>query len=109
MRNTVHNNAFNQTQIKPGLIFALLVPALARAFSNPFVLGGFGCIFVGSLFWLAVISRVHLSYAYPMLSLSYVLVVAASWLFLGEQITWMRVMGVIVIIAGVSLVFSSGQ
>lgn len=88
---------------------ALLLPGLVRVFTNPFVLVGFACIFTGSIFWLSLISRVPLSYAYPMLSTSYILVVAASWLFLGESITWVRALGVLVIIAGVSLVFRSGQ
>ncbi|MBI2885880.1 MAG: EamA family transporter [Chloroflexi bacterium] len=86
-----------------------LASSLAQVFSSPYVLAGFACIFTGSIFWLSVISRVHLSYAYPMLSLSYILVVGASWLFLGEQFTWVRVLGVLVIILGVSLVFWSGQ
>lgn len=86
-----------------------LLPSLVRVFTNPFVLSGFALIFTGSIFWLSVISRVPLSYAYPMLSTSYILVVLASWLFLGEHITWVRMAGVAVIIAGVSLVFSSRQ
>ena len=80
-----------------------------RVFSNPFIFFGFVFIFSGSLFWLAVISRVPLSFAYPMLSSSYVLVVFASWLFLGERLTVERIAGVFIIIVGVSLVFRSGQ
>ena len=86
-----------------------LVPTVLQLFTNPFILAGFTLIFSGSIFWLSLISRVPLSYAYPMLSMSYILVVAASWAFLGEQITWMRAIGVLVIMAGVSLVFRSGQ
>ena len=98
-------NQLGVLELAPGL----LVPALARVFTNPFVLAGFASIFAGSVFWLSVISRVQLSYAYPMLSTSYILVLLASWVFLGEHITWVRVLGVLVIIAGVSLVFRSGQ
>jgi len=85
------------------------VASLAKLATNPFVLGGFALIFSGSIFWLSVISQVPLSYAYPMLSTSYILVVGASWLVLGEQITWLRLAGVLVIMAGVSLVARSGQ
>jgi len=86
-----------------------LVPTLARVFSNPSVLSGFVFLFSGSIFWLSVISRVPLSFAYPMLSTSYILVLTVSWLFLGEQINAVRVLGVMVIMAGVSLVFWSNQ
>ncbi|MBI4301570.1 MAG: EamA family transporter [Chloroflexi bacterium] len=82
-------------------------PTLRRAFSNPYVLVGFASIFTGSIFWLSVISRVALSYAYPMLSVSYILVVLASWLLLGEQITANRILGVLIICAGVYVVFRS--
>lgn len=81
-----------------------IVPTLMETFSNPFVLAGFALIFGGSIFWLAVISRVDLSWAYPMLSLGYVLVVVNSWLFLNEQVTPVRVAGVAIICLGVAIV-----
>ena len=83
------------------------VPTLIRAFTNPFVLAGFVLIFGGSIFWLAVISRVDLSWAYPMLSLGYILVVLLSWWFLNEAITPLRLIGVGVICVGVFLVSRS--
>ena len=86
-----------------------LVPVFIRVFTNPFVLLGFIFLFGGSIFWLSMISRVPLSYAYPMLSTSYILVLGASWLFLGEQINPVQIIGVLVIMLGVSLVFWSNQ
>lgn len=86
-----------------------LVSNIGKLLLNPFVMGGFLLVFSGSIFWLSVISRIPLSLAYPMLSTSYVLVVAGSWFFFGEQITWMRLAGVFVIMAGVSLVAWSSQ
>jgi|SRR5215510_3196765 len=84
-----------------------LVPVFIRVFTNPFVLLGFIFLFGGSIFWLSMISRVPLSYAYPMLSTSYILVLGASWLFLGEQINPVQIIGVLVIMLGVSLVFGA--
>lgn len=89
--------------LQPGQFFS----TLPRVFASPFILLGFGSIFTGSIFWLSVISRVPLSYAYPMLSTSYILVVLASWIFFGEHITLTRIAGVAVIIAGVAVVFRS--
>ena len=83
------------------------IPQLVRAFTNPAVLGGFILIFGGSLFWLSVISRSHLSWAYPMLSMSYVIVVVLSAIFFSEPITTWRVVGVLTIIAGVFMVYRS--
>ena len=81
-----------------------IVPMLFKTFTNPFILGGFVLLFTGSIFWLAVISRIPLSVAYPMLSLSYVAAVFLSALFFGEQLSFLRVGGVLVIMTGVVFV-----
>jgi drug/metabolite transporter (DMT)-like permease len=47
-----------------------------------------------------VLSRVPLSYAYPLLALNYVLVVAISAWFLGESVSAQRWVGVGVIMLG---------
>ena len=80
---------------------------LGRAFTTPAILAGFVFIFGGSLFWLAVISRVDLSWAYPMLSLGYVIGVIAAWLLLGEQLSLLRLAGVLVVVSGVVIVARS--
>lgn len=81
-----------------------LPATIYRAFSNPFVLLGLA-VFVGtSMLWLIVLSRVKLSLAYPLLSMSYVLAIFLSWLLLKEHIPWMRILGAFVIISGVCLV-----
>ncbi len=84
-------------------------PALVRIFTTPVIVAGFGLIFTGSIFWLSVISRLPLSVAYPMLSLSYVLGVAGSYLFLGETVPLQRIAGVIIICFGVVVVFTSAE
>ncbi len=86
------------------LSFGPLVQTGWTVFSNPSVFFGFVFIFGGSLFWLAVISKLQLSYAYPLLSMNYILVVAASYFLFHEQVSWLKVAGVLVIVAGVVLV-----
>ena len=84
-----------------------VLSGLGRTFSQPAIWGGFVLLFSGAIFWLAVISRVDLSLAYPMLSLGYVIVVIASWLLLKENITFVRLLGVMVICLGVVVVSRS--
>lgn len=81
-----------------------LVPTAVKLFTNPFVLGGFVFVFSGALFWLAVLSRWPLSLAYPLLSISYILGIGASVLLLKEKVSWVQLLGVLVIIVGVYLV-----
>ena len=56
-----------------------------------------------------MLSRAPLSLAYPILALSYFVVVIEAWLFLNEQITWQLMLGVSIIFVGVVIVGLSEQ
>jgi multidrug transporter EmrE-like cation transporter len=64
---------------------------------------GFACYGVSSLVYLIALKRLPLSYAYPMVALSYVLVVGLSWKLLGEAVPPLRFAAVGVILTGVLL------
>ncbi|MGH9394262.1 MAG: EamA family transporter, partial [Terriglobales bacterium] len=57
--------------------------------------------------WWAVLSRVDLSYAFPLTSMSYVVLLVASRAFLGEHISLTRWMGATAIVFGVYLITRS--
>lgn len=84
-----------------------LTSMLTRIILSPWVVLGLAIYGAGTFFWLMVLSRVELSFAYPMLSLSYVLIIASSWLFLGESIGLLRIIGVVTIMAGVIFISQS--
>ncbi len=75
-----------------------------RTFTEWRVLLGFMLIFGGGLFWLGVISRVDLSFAYPLLALSYVISLIPAHFLLGEHVTLNRIIGACVIVIGVVIV-----
>jgi drug/metabolite transporter (DMT)-like permease len=75
-----------------------------RIVSSPLVLVGLVCYAVGAVVWLIVLSRVNLSLAYPLLALSYVVVTAAAQLFLGEQVSPLRWLGVVIVSLGVAII-----
>ena len=81
-----------------------LIGTALKIGTNPFVFFGLAIYVSGIIFWLVALSRVDLSFAYPFASLSYVLMMIASWIFFKENITLLRVAGSLVIIAGVWLV-----
>jgi len=86
---------------------SLLVSSLSRAFLNPFVIAGVGAYGMSSIFWLVLLSRVDLSYAYPALSLGYVLITIVGVLALGESVSPMRWVSVLIICVGVFLLSRS--
>jgi multidrug transporter EmrE-like cation transporter len=82
-----------------------LPSVLWQMVTNLNVFIGLAIYFGGTIFWLAALSRVDLSYAYPFASLSYMVMLVASWIMFDEKITLSRVLGTIVIGAGVLLIY----
>ena len=80
---------------------------LWRIITNPFVFTGLGIYVVSVVFWLFALSRVDLSFAYPFASLSYVVMLIASWQLFNENITPVRLLGSIVVGLGVFLISQS--
>jgi multidrug transporter EmrE-like cation transporter len=80
---------------------------LWRIATNPYVIIGLLIYVCGTLFWLVALSRVDLSYAYPFASLSYVVMLAASYFLFHENISPMRLLGTGVICLGVILISRS--
>lgn len=106
-----------QLSMKAGMLFLATHaihswPGLSALLENPAVLWvGFGlaCYGTSLLFWMSAIARLELSLAYPMLSLSYVLVylVAVNWPLLHEHASWIRTLGIAVVVLGVILIARS--
>ncbi len=71
---------------------------------NPYVFFGLAAYFVGTMFWLYLISRVPLNFAYPLLSLSYVFIAIISIFLFKEQVSVVNWVGIAVIMFGVILV-----
>lgn len=86
------------------LSLGTLIPTLVRVFTQPAVLLGFIFVFGASIFWLAVLSRVHLSFAYPLLAFGYVVTALLARLLFNEHISATRWAGIVVICLGVVLV-----
>lgn len=84
--------------------FSMSFDVLLRTFTQWRVVLGFALIFSGSLFWLGVISRADFSFAYPLLALSYVISLVPARFLLHEDVTWNRVLGALIIVAGVVVV-----
>jgi multidrug transporter EmrE-like cation transporter len=83
------------------------LPTMIRVLSQWPVLLGLACYVVSVGVWVVALSRVDVSVAYPMLSLGYVVNVAAAWWLLGEAVGPARIAGVVLILAGVWLVARS--
>lgn len=74
---------------------------------NPFIMIGMIIYVVSAGVWLLVLSRVDVSFAYPMVSLGYVLNAITAYYLFGESLTIARVSGILIILFGVYLVARS--
>jgi multidrug transporter EmrE-like cation transporter len=80
---------------------------LQSAAANKFVIFGFLFYLVSAASWLIILSRVDLSFAYPMISIGYIVIVILSKYMFDEPVTTMRIAGTLLVCAGVFLLLRS--
>lgn len=68
---------------------------------DPFLLSGFASAFVASMFWIAAMTKFDVSYAYPFMSMAFVLVLILSALFFKEPVTLSKIIGMALIVLGI--------
>ncbi len=87
----------------------LMVPTewVPKIINAPEILVAIPLYLLGFSVWLIVLSRAELSFVYPLLSGTYILVPLASHLLLKEPISSRQWVGILVICFGVLLVLSS--
>jgi multidrug transporter EmrE-like cation transporter len=74
---------------------------LLRLLLDPFIFSGFFAAFLASLCWMAAMTKFQLSYAYPFMSLAFVLVMFLSALLFKEPITVPKSLGLGFIVLGI--------
>ena len=76
--------------------------------SNPWVVLGLALYFLSAIVWLLVLSRVDVSFAYPFVGIGFILTMLMGWLALGDLMSPSRVVGTLLIAAGVVLIARGG-
>ena len=68
------------------------------------IIGGLFLYASGIAFWLLCLSKLELSFAYPVSTVQYILIFLGSWIFFQENIGWQRILGMLVICLGVLVI-----
>tara|TARA_R110002095_G_scaffold181205_2_gene158545 strand:+ start:467 stop:847 length:381 start_codon:yes stop_codon:yes gene_type:complete len=84
-----------------------IVPIFFKMAQNPYILGGIFLYVFSLVAWLLTLSRVEVSFAYPLTSLGYVFTALVGYYVLQENMGLMRIAGILVIMIGVYLVTRS--
>jgi multidrug transporter EmrE-like cation transporter len=78
---------------KAAFLFSLLL--------RPWVLSGFAAAFLASIAWMAAMTKFDLSYAYPFMSLNFVLVLLLSGFLFHEPLSTPKLIGLALIMLGI--------
>ena len=77
---------------------------IGRMVREPLLWLGLFLFGISALFWLVVLSHIDLSLAYPVVGLSYVLIVGFSKLILHEHVPTVRWLGVFIVAIGIAII-----
>jgi drug/metabolite transporter (DMT)-like permease len=83
--------------------------SLLGLFRTPWIIVGFMCYGISAILWLDVLSKLDFSMAFPMVSLTYVFAIVIGRFVFNEAVGLDRVVGVLLILAGLFFIIRSGR
>jgi len=102
---TVYGQIILKWRIKKyGALPELFIPKLLyllKLIIDPYIFSGLVGVFIGGLFWMAAMTKLQLSYAYPFIGLTFILVLLLSVVILKEPLTVYKVIGIVLIVLGI--------
>lgn len=93
------NNIGPITNYAPSTIIA--------TFLNPYILSGLAMYGLATVFWLIALSKKDLSFVYPFIALTLIIVLILSNVILKEDIGIYRIIGTFIIILGLILIIKT--
>lgn len=80
---------------------------LFHAALTPWVLSALFATFLSGVCWMITLTKFDLSYAFPFTAFNFIVMYLAGVMIFGEQGSWGKVAGTVVIMVGVTLVVMS--
>jgi drug/metabolite transporter (DMT)-like permease len=90
-----------------GAIDNFSISGIVSMFLNPLVFLGLLMYGLSTIFWLIALSQKDLSYVYPFIALTFVIVLLLSKFLLHENVGPYRIVGTLIIIAGLIIVVNT--
>ncbi len=79
-----------------------LMDFLIKSISSPIILSAYVSALFASFAWLFVVTKLPLSTAFPIyIGVIFILVVLGGWLFLNEQLNFLKLVAIFLIFSGV--------
>jgi multidrug transporter EmrE-like cation transporter len=80
------------------------VSFIASLLMNPWVITGILATFLAGVSWMLAMTRFEIGYAYPFVSLNYVIILAASVLYFQESLSASKIVGTVLVVAGIVVI-----
>lgn len=71
---------------------------------NPWVLSGIVATFLAGISWMLAMTKFEISYAYPFISLNYILVLLAGFLLFNETLNATKLIGSALVMLGIIVI-----
>ncbi|MBK9161555.1 MAG: EamA family transporter [Nitrosomonadales bacterium] len=68
---------------------------------NPWVISALAAAFLASVFWMAAMTKLQISHAYPFMGMTFIIVLLASGFFFQEPVTPLKMAGTALIFLGI--------
>lgn len=102
-------NALAQVFLKKGMLMVgyfdfsavNIAQIIFKVAANPFIILGLGCYMFSVALWLLVLSRVEVSFAYPFLSIGYIITAIIGYTIFHETLSINKLTGIFFICLGV--------
>lgn len=95
-----------------GLQTGILQPdraSVLAALSSPWLWLGLACYLGQFAVWMAILEQSSLSAAFPTSAIAFVAIMIVSWALFGDPMGWQKILGSVVIVAGILLLGSNAQ
>lgn len=76
---------------------------------NIWLWGAMACYAISILLWMVVLSKVQVSFAYPFLSIGYIVAAILGYFWLGETLDGYKIAGIIIICIGICVLSRSSM
>ena len=93
-----------QLSSKYGMILQQQNSKKVFGFYLAFLAVGYACLIVRGLVWVKVVSKGNISLLYPLMSLSVAIVMLFSALLFNEELSMLKIAGVLMIITGTGVI-----
>jgi len=94
----------NNLALEPLRSFNGAAAFFGKVIRQKMIWAGILALTIGLVVWIMALSNGELSYVYPIGSFQYVMIMIAARMFLNEKIDWMKLLGTLLVVAGIIVI-----